>query len=254
MGVCCRVHTGSAAPSGLYRLSSAAQRSGCRVGGMPTGYGQMAPKDLGSWILSFPPNKPKAEPWGNQGAAVTMQNRLQSEAWGRTPQPPHSRDTGRGEAATATFRWDQGWTPAAPRETPWACGRGPPPSRHLDQPLHLVRTSQGPQSVTLGAASSGSQWFPPQRAAPPETWPKPIGPFPLWLSLRRRVPSVAVGSPSWRCTLRTVSCAARTREVGRPLEHPSHLNSVSAGFCHPCNIFQPESFSTWRIMYGVKEN
>lgn len=178
MGVCCRVHTGSAAPSGLYRLSSAAQRSGCRVGGMPTGYGQMAPKDLGSWILSFPPNKPKAEPWGNQGAAVTMQNRLQSEAWGRTPQPPHSRDTGRGEAATATFRWDQGWTPAAPRETPWACGRGPPPQQAPGPASSLSEDISGtPECDTRGRLLRVSV-VPSTESRPPRDLAKTHRPIP----------------------------------------------------------------------------
>lgn len=116
------------------------------------------PKDLGSRTLNFPPNEPEAEPRGRQGTAITMQNRWRvckvTPGSGRLshhiPQTPEEG---------WTFRPDQGWDPLGLQQRT-------PPSGHLEQPLHLVRTSQGPQSVTLGTASSGSQWFPPHRACP----------------------------------------------------------------------------------------
>lgn len=147
------------------------------------------------------------------GHKVSSAAGLQSEAWGRTPQPAHPRDTGGGAAATATFRWDQGWTLAAPREPPGPAAedpsqRAPGAASSLSEDIsgtpgcdtgdRLLRLSTVPSTQSPSLRRLGQN---PSVQSPCD-------------SFRRRVPLAAVGPLSWRGTPQTVSCTARHRSQG----------------------------------------
>lgn len=254
VGVCCH----KCAPPALHPVAqtvSALQPRdwGGRAGGrgdMQTGFHE-GPEDLGSRTLNFPQDKPEAAWWGNRdwrhrAESVTG---LQSEAWRRTPQPPRSWVAGGGEAAAATFRAGSGdrlWLllegppgPAAEDPSQRASGAasslgedisGTPvcdPGDHLLW-VSMVSSTQSPSVPPSGHLAKTHQ------SLTPVTQSQEEGPLGGHQAL------------SWRCILHTVSCTARTQEVGEATWTPEPPKLGVGQFLSP-----PQYFLAGKLLHAT---